>query len=282
MSDEEAARSVRVQQAKLRVEKAARRDNRIFVLESLETRSDAESAELDGLLRNADNFEEQYDPDRFSEEHVEFKRVHNEAFVALARYCQQDRKRKSKIEDCADDPNVFYLDGPDAATSSILIEKHGFDPSCCYVANRHVSTVQILQQTLPEENVIHATAAEALTTNSDATFSNIDFSAYYFDGCGGFVPHIIGMMTAALIRTSEDDTMHHAPKTTAVGYSLMGGNRDVIEKELEICRALATIARTRGMRTRHVLDEPGRYSIPDEISKTETGTFTSWMILEEE
>jgi len=254
-------------------------------------------------------FEDQYDPTTFSEAHVEFKRMHNDAFVALARFCQRDRRHRKGDSDGdhndtvddddngkEEDPNVFYLDGADGATSSAL-EKSGFDPSCCYVANRHLETCQILQNRLPEKNVIHCTAAEALTptvadtgSDDDATgtdfddnpsFSDVDFSAYYFDGCGGFVPHIVGMMTAALIRPAASPEQQQR-KTTAVGFSLMGGNRDVIEKELVICRALAIIARTRGMRTRHVLDDPGRYGIPMEIAKTEKGTFTSWMLLEED
>jgi len=318
ISAEETARHKRSGQAKRRLERAARRENRIAQLEIMDSDgssssdnsnnglTDSERAELEGLLRTRENFEEQYDADTFSEEHVEFKRLHNEAFAALARFCQQDRNRRSTASaaDAADndskDPNVFYLDGPDTATSLALIDKHGFDPSCCYVANRHLSTYKILQQCLPEENVIHATAAEALTPpcsnasdcNDDSSdydgssFSDVDFACYYFDGCGGFTPHIIGMMSAALIRpettSSSANNLHHLPKTTAIGYSLMGGNKDVIEKEMDINRALSNIARTRGMRTRHVLDDPWRYGVPAEIAKTEGGTFTSWMLLEEE
>lgn len=310
---EEAARQKRTGQAKRRMEKAARRENRIAQLEIIDTGSDnsnnngltdSERAELEGLLRTRENFEEQYDAENFSEEHVEFKRLHNEAFVALARFCQSDRNRRgiSSAAAAADenkDPNVFYLDGPDTATSLALIDKHGFDPSCCFVANRHLSTCKILQQHLPEENIIHATAAEALTPLSSdgsneckndtvyvgSSFSDVDFACYYFDGCGGFTPHIIGMMSAALVRpeaAARRSNLHLLPKTTAIGYSLMGGNKDVIEKEMEINRALSNIARTRGMRTRHVLDDPWRYGVPAEIAKTEGGTFTSWMLLEEE
>lgn len=312
ISAEETARQKRSGQAKARIEKAARRENRISQLEIMDDGinsnglSDSERAELEGLLRTRENFEEQYDADTFSAEHVEFKRLHNEAFVALARFCQQDRNRRSATAYAADNnntcPNVFYLDGPDTATSVALIEKHGFDPSCCYVANRHLSTVKILQQHLPEGNVLHATAAEALAppasgsnnnnvSNEDvASFSDVDFSAYYFDGCGGFTPHIVGMMSAALVSSEASSIISPAkvrasnpPKTTtAIGYSLMGGNKDVIEKELKINRALSNIARTRGMRTRHVLDDPWRYGVPAEIAKTEGGTFTSWILLEEE
>ncbi|KAK1740223.1 hypothetical protein QTG54_009173 [Skeletonema marinoi] len=268
ISAEETARQKRSGQAKRRLERAARRENRIAQLEIMDSDgssssdnsnnglTDSERAELEGLLRTRENFEEQYHADTFSEEHVEFKRLHNEAFAALARFCQQDRNRRN------------------TATSLALIDKHGFDPSCCYVANRHLSTYKILQQCLPEENVIHATAAEALTPPcSNASDCNNDSNDY----------------DAALIRPEEttsssstNNLQHHLPKTTAIGYSLMGGNKDVIEKEMDINRALSNIARTRGMRTRHVLDDPWRYGVPAEIAKTEGGTFTSWMLLEEE
>lgn len=308
ISAEEAARQKRSGQSRRRMEKAARREDRIAQLENMDNRndsssnnnnglSDSERAELEGLLRSRQAFEEQYDADNFSKEHVEFKRLHNEAFAALARFCQRDRNRRSIAENESKDPNVFYLDGPDTATSLALIDEHGFDRSCCFVANRHLSTCEILQQLLPEENVIHATAAEALTPSSntsdcnndgtdydESSFSDIDFACYYFDGCGGFAPHIIGMMSAALIRpeATRMSNLHHLPKTMAVGYSLMGGSKDVIEKEMDINRALTNIARTRGMRTRHVLDDPCRFGVPTEIVKTEGSTFTSWMLLEDE
>eukprot|EP00580_Thalassiosira_gravida_P011347 CAMPEP_0201631598 /NCGR_PEP_ID=MMETSP0493-20130528/5523_1 /ASSEMBLY_ACC=CAM_ASM_000838 /TAXON_ID=420259 /ORGANISM="Thalassiosira gravida, Strain GMp14c1" /LENGTH=423 /DNA_ID=CAMNT_0048102961 /DNA_START=77 /DNA_END=1348 /DNA_ORIENTATION=- len=345
IDNEEAARSTRAGQVKRRKEKLARMEDRVSYLESLaydsgsddsssggndniastpvsSSLSDAQRKELEGLLRTRDTFEEQYDPSTFTKSHVEFKRLHNDAFVALARFCQRDRRGEREQyddhdpdhndgdddeDDVKDDgPNVFYLDGPDGATSSAL-EKAGFHPSRCYVANRHLPTCRILRDRLPEENVVHCTAAEALSPNNADTdthrdddaaagtdFSKVDFSAYYFDGCGGFVPHVVGMMTAALVRSDDNEQpppelrqeqrqqqWRRQRRTIAVGFSLMGGNRDVVEKELTVCRALAVIARTRGMRTRHVMDDPGRYGIPMEIAKTEGGTFTSWMLLEE-
>ena len=280
---EEAARIKRTGQAKLRLEKSVRRENRISILESIDVLSSSEKAELDGLLRARDNFEEQYSTTSFTPEHVEFKRLHNEAFVALARYCHQDRYERGFIDDAsAEQPKVFYLDGPDCGSTNILIDSASFDPSQCYVANRHESTCKILQEILPNENVICATASEALSPSDnevDKSFSDIDFASYYFDGCGGYVPHIIQMMSSALIRLDNDNQQ---PRTIAVGFSLMGGNKDIVEKELAVCRALTVIANTRGMRTRHVLDDTIRYGIPNEICKTEGGTFTSWMLLEAE
>ena len=281
---EEAARIKRTGQAKLRLEKSVRRENRISILEGIDVLSTSERAELDGLLRARDNFEEQYSTASFTPGHVEFKRLHNEAFVALARYCHQDRQERGYIDDATiEKPNVFYLDGPDCGSTNILIDSAGFDPSQCYVANRHESTCEILQEILPNENVICSTASESLSPSNEvdkSSFSDIDFAAYYFDGCGGYVPHIIQMMSSALIRL--DNNNQQPSRATAVGFSLMGGNKDIVEKELEICRALTVIASTRGMRTLHVLDDPIKYGIPNEICKTEGGTFTSWMLLEAE
>jgi len=328
--DDDAARSMRsIGQAKRRLERATRREDRIHQLEaSTGARSDAQDAELAGLLRSRgrdddSNFEERYDPNSFAPGHAEFKRLHNEAFVALARYCQRERHDANRgggnddddgdeARDGIGDPNVFYLDGPDASTSSLLIDVHGFDPRSCYVANRHASTCDVLRRMLPPENLIHASAAEALmppngrsrddrddatvvvdvdgsTSAAAPSFSDVDFAAYYFDGCGGFPPHVVEMMSAALVRPAEGGIgrrrggvarAHRGSRTTAVGYSLMGGNRDVVGKELDVCRALTSIARANGMRTRHVLDDPARYGLPMDIVKTEGGTFTSWMLLE--
>ena len=121
-------------------------------------------AKLAGLLRvrgrdNDSNFEERYDPKSFAMGHDKFNRLHTEAFVALARYCQRERcnanwgagnniddndENSNKADDGIGDRDVFYLDGPDASTSSLLIDVHGFDPRLCYVANRHASTCDVL------------------------------------------------------------------------------------------------------------------------------------------
>lgn len=281
IDQEERNRQHRAGQAKRRFEKEVRRNDRISVLESTHQLSDAEQKELLALCKVRDSFEEQYDSDAFTEEHTEFKRQHNQAFLGLTRYCQQQRQLEMEKV------SVFFLDGADGGTTRHLIEEGGLDASQCYVANRHLSTCKSLRLSggglLPNDNVVHLTAAEALSPESDATddenqttFAGIDFTSYYFDGCGGFVPHIIGMMTSALIRNENINDN----ACTAVGFSLMGGNRNVIEKEMKVCQALALIAKTRGMRTRHALDDPERYGIPYDISKTYDGTFTSWILLE--
>jgi hypothetical protein len=94
--EDNAARSRRViGQAKWRVERSIRREDRIHSLETTasagsSSMSDAMDAELAGLLisRRCDDdvvFEERYNPTLFDLGHVELKRMHNEAFVALAR-----------------------------------------------------------------------------------------------------------------------------------------------------------------------------------------------------
>jgi hypothetical protein len=109
-----ASRMQVIGQRKRRLEKSTRREDRIHQLEtsssSLSTnngvpwkRSKAEDAELAGLLRlrNIDddaNFVEQYDSSSFDDGHVQFKRKHNEAFVALARYCHRQRNNEKNRE----------------------------------------------------------------------------------------------------------------------------------------------------------------------------------------
>ncbi len=51
--------------------------------------------------------------------------------------------------------------------------------------------------------------------------------------------------------------------------------------ELYVCRTLTSIAQAKGMRTRHVLDNQARNGMSMDIVKTEGGTFTSWMLLED-
>ncbi|EJK76833.1 hypothetical protein THAOC_01383 [Thalassiosira oceanica] len=277
MSAEEASASRRTGERLRRLEKAARREDRIEALLVLErdgasSSSPAEQAELAGLLRARESFEEQYDASSFTPEHVDFKRQHNEAFASLALRCHNNGDggySGGKF------PNVFYLDGPDAATTTALV-KRGFPLASCFVANRHASTVEILRGILPSENVAHATAAEALTSGAQGGFAELEFAAYYFDGCGGFAPHVVGMMRAALLRPGVRRTL-----SVAVGFSLTGG-RSMIERELVICRALSEIAGIMGMRTRHAMDDPARYEMPRDILKTEGKTFTTWMLLEED
>ena len=290
---EEEARRKRLDQMDRRIQQLARRDERITILEaklnsetSNESLTDAEQAELEGLRRVQDNFEEQYDPQDFSKEHIEFKALHNQVFCNLVRWCEQSPASSHS------DTNVFFLDGPDGGTASHLIQKGDFDARQCYVANRHESTCKALVDSsgglLPNENVVHATCSEALSKGGGA-FSEIDFTGYYFDGCGGYAPHIVNMMSSALLVLKGDDRKEKArtkplrKRPIVVGYSLLGGTKNLVEKELEISRAMTIIARSRGMRMVHALDDPLRFGLPPNVPKLggkKGTTFTTWLVLE--
>ncbi len=87
------------------------------------------------------------------------------------------------------------------------------------------------------------------------------------------------MLSAALLRANVDSS-----RPIAVGYSLLGGNKDVVEKELSISQAMTTIARRRSMRVGHALDDPLRFGLPRDVKKVGGsgggGTFTTWLLLE--
>lgn len=385
-NDEELARQRRIGQMNQRVQKAVSAEDRIYVLEAKAKLANQESsssnnvvgedvvvadnnnnnstdmmmtraeyAELNGLLKMRGVYEEQYDPNKFTKEHIEFKDMHNDAFIHLARYCERERIkirnaiRNNEKQQSSPSPqspittNLFFLDGPDGGTTSALLERGKFNSNQCYVANRHESSCDLLRISggglLPDENVVHATSSEALTSQSTTTnsntdfssliintpeegeqqqqgsFAHIDFTAYYFDGCGGYVPHVINMLSSALLsqhqqeekddndddndndhnNNNNNDFMNTGP--IAVGYSLLGGSKNVIEKELTISRALTVIARKRGMRMIHVLDDPIRYGLTPSIQKVggigDSGgsnklsnsggnTFTTWLLLQPE
>ena len=97
--------------------------------------------------------------------------------------------------------------------------------------------------------------------------------------------------------SNNTDIMNTTTGPIAVGYSLLGGSKNVIEKELTISRALTIIARKRGMRMIHVLDDPIRYGLTPSIQKVggigDSGgsnklsnsggnTFTTWLLLQPE
>jgi hypothetical protein len=120
-------------------------------------RSNAQDAKLAGLLRSREqddnsNFVEWYNPRSFAPGHVKFKRLHNKAFVALTRYCQQ-RQYGNGDDDGRDDGigylNMFYLDSPNASTLLLLIDNHGFNPCLCHVFNQHALTCDALCRMLP-------------------------------------------------------------------------------------------------------------------------------------
>mmetsp|Transcript_47700 Transcript_47700/g.53160 ORF Transcript_47700/g.53160 Transcript_47700/m.53160 type:complete len:221 (-) Transcript_47700:566-1228(-) len=173
-----------------------------------------------------------YNATSFTQAHLEFKDMHNDAFIQLTKYCEHERQRILRTRTTNNTPtttttNLFYLDGPDSRTSTAVIQKGNYTPAQCYVANRHPSSCELLRQILPETNMMHATCCEAFTTTTTNTttrannnnksgshsstststppssFAPIDFTSYYFDGCGGYVPHIIEMISSALLAVGK-------------------------------------------------------------------------------
>jgi hypothetical protein len=47
----------------------------------------------------------------------------------------------------------------------------------------------------------------------------------------------------------------------AVGFSIVGGNRDVLDKEQDVIRNVVLMARKCGLGVVHALDDPERYGI---------------------
>jgi len=249
------------------LDRCARRERRLHELAAREgDLSTAEKSELHGLQGESQVFEEQYDISAFTVSHQEFKNGHNQVFVALTKYCQREQGKQAPM-------NVFYLDGPGAGTSSALCDSGSITVQQCYTANRHASTCNALRAWgIPEANVAHAGASNALSCGG--AFANTLFGAYYFDGCGGYAPVINAMLTAAF----ENSQKVQSP--VAVGFTLVGGNRDVVDKELAVMRHLVILAKTHGMRVHHVLEDPIRYGLDPSTNKVDGGTLTSWAMLE--
>eukprot|EP00977_Amphora_coffeiformis_P010351 scaffold2418_cov175-Amphora_coffeaeformis.AAC.7 len=255
------------------VETSVRQENRIAALEDLSSRTAAEKAELNGLYLRSAVFEEQYDAALFSQEHTDFKLHHNQAFGKLVQYIQNKSSSAQPV-------NVFFLDGPDAATTTSLLQVDGTDISQMFVANRHESTCQVLRKRYWEghpKNVVHSSAANALRDE----FRDLSFGAYYFDGCGGHVPRVLEMVKAVFSQTSTTSAcqkMSHRPMV--IGFSLLGGGRDIVDKESTIIQALVKMAKKTNLQVRHVFDDPRHFGVDSSLSKIQGGTFTSWVVLE--
>jgi len=319
-------------------QRAIFRENRIAVLEeiAISSRTDAETKELEGLQEKRSYYEEQYDPEAFTEEHKAFKQAHNEAFAALIHYTYQQNLRssahKKKDDDTANNMyNVFYLDGPDAQTTQSLLSwkppptheqevmdgddtiLFKLDASQLYVANRHEKSCEQLRQYLPAANVFYQSAAHSLSqqnTNDDDddddddcdhknqdSNNNIMFHAFYLDGCGGYVPPILEMITAALLSSSpmqkraaaaaegqQRDPISSQSQgdemSIVLGFSLVGGNRDVVNKEVEVIQHVVALARRYNYKCHHVIDCPAQYGIAPNLQKLHGSTLTTWLVLE--
>ena len=242
------------------MEKGAARERRISYLKNKGDLNASESGELDGLISRGLQFEEQYNTRTFSAEHVAFKASHNAALAALAAHCSQAERSRGGEQrghaGCDDGGshgcNLFYLDGPDAGTTHALFGR-GIQPSRCYVANRHASSCEALVLAgLPRANVAHEWAEEALRRpvpeqrrapdDAGGPFGGVDFGCFYFDGCSGHPPIVVEMAAAAL--GARRGGRPRAP--VALGYTLCGGGRDIVERELFVTRAVVRLAKAAG------------------------------------
>ena len=148
------------------------------------TRSKIEK-EYDGLLSLGDP----YDPALFTRNHMEFKTSHSEALASLVRNLCDEPK--------GDSP-VFYLDGPDGGTTSHLLAA-GFDCDQLYVANEWKGSISALRSSpfdLSAENCLLGRAQDFLRDNWD----DVEFVAYYLDGCGGQTEPIVEMVSSIFSR----------------------------------------------------------------------------------
>ena len=140
---------------------------------------------------------------------------------------------------------------------------------------------------LPAANVCHGWADEALrrptpeqrrtAADRGGPFGAIDFGCFYFDGCGGHAPIVVDMAAAALGARRNA----HPTAPVALGYTLVGGGRDIVDRELFVSRAVVGLAKAAGFaRVAHALDEPARFGVDPATQKRDGGTFTSGLVLE--
>ena len=202
-----------------------------------------------------------YDPALFTFEHAQFKTSHNEAFVSLARHL------------CADSAcNVFCLDGPDGGTTSYLLDA-GFNHANLYVANDWKDSVSALQSEplhLPSQNCILGTAQDVLRND----FDDVEFTAYYLDGCGGQTEPILEMVDAIFSRKST-------PSTFGIGFTLTQAEplgRELIDRVQDVTRHIMAKSKERGYDMRHVGDDPQRYGVDPNLSRKHDSTCTSWIV----
>ena len=202
-----------------------------------------------------------YDPNLFTSEHAQFKTSHNEAFASLARNL------------CADSAcNVFYLDGPDGGTTSHLLDT-GFAHTDLYVANEWEDSVSALQSEpfhLSAENCILGAAKDVLRNN----FDDVEFTAYYLDGCGGQTEPIMEMIDAIFSRKSM-------PSSFGIGFTLTQAEplgRELIDRVQDVSRHIMAKSKERGYDMRHVGDDPERYGVDPNLSRKHDSTCTSWIV----
>ena len=209
-----------------------------------------------------------YDPDLFTSEHARFKTSHNEAFASLARNLCADNEEDDVGSKC----NVFYLDGPDGGTTSHLLGA-GFNCNTLYVANEWKDSVSALQSepfNLSTHNCILGTAQDVLRND----FDDVEFTAYYLDGCGGQTEPITEMADAIFSRK-------FMPSTFGIGFTLTQAEplgRELIDRVQDVTRHIMVKSKERGYDMRHVGDDPQRYGVDPNLSRKHDNTCTNWIV----
>jgi len=205
--------------------------------------------------------------------------------------------------------NIFLGNYQSNHDLSTLLQNHQnvnvINPLHIYISNELDQICQSFQAScgglIPDANVIPFTPTEALTVGPvggyGGEWSLMDFTLYFFDFTSisessnndthQSLRRIMTQLSAALLAEGRNKNNNHEMKhqTIALGYRLKGNKvKDLMEQELEIGRALSKLAKTRGMRTRHVLEDPEKYSIPSQvpkiISENDCEIFQTWMVLE--
>ena len=270
--------------------------------------TESQAKELRGLLSKGDT----YNVNLFTKDHVAFKQGHNAALVQLARYEDQRRMNDegggrvetpplqqprsvtalsgpaNAIPDTTDTTTtitdnstimkrkrrpVFYLDGPDGATTRTLLQAGFCRRTELFVANEWSDTMNVLRQEhdLNQNNCYVGSAQDSLRT----TFRNVPFVAAYLDGCGGDPVPIMDMIDALL-------AVPRAPTTLFIGFTLTAAEpsgRELLDRIQDVTRNTLRHVKEKGhYRTvLHVGDDPIRFDIDPALSRKHEGTTTCWL-----
>ena len=247
-----------------RLRKAENRMNHVANLLLKKDRiSSADQKALDKLLTR-----DTYDPALFTESHRQFKQTHNNVFTLLALHCSSSSVSNRP---------VFYLDGSDGGTTNCL-RRAGWSNGDLYTANLFQETAKVLRDAHGVTNVFVGRAEDLL---SSAALDHVPFVAYYLDGCGGSSAPLIAMLEAIFC----DARMPPAPLPSAfaIGITLTEsdsiGGRSLADREQDVTRRLAQLARARGLRMDYAGDDPGRFGLSESPRKRDGITQTTWLVL---
>jgi hypothetical protein len=211
-----------------------------------------------------------YDAKLFTSDHADFKSRHNDAFLCLAERLGGRRQQPGEQERRCP---VFYLDGPDGATTSALLAA-GFDRETeLYMANEWEESVKTLRSPpflLGCQNCLLGRAQDVLGTES---LRDVPFVAAYLDMCGGSTNPIVE--TIALLFSGV-----LAP-SIAIGFTLTAAEptgRELIDRVQDVTRATMALASERGYDMRHVLDDPVRFGVDPGLLRKHEGITTCWLV----